>query len=150
MRYTAAKSRPTYPFDADLEFCDGGAVTASAAALVDAVARVVDLGKGYFAGDMVIDVASIAVDGGDESYRICLELSDAVGFSAGTEFDKCSIILGDSSLTNGDVDSVVGRYIMPFNNRAENGTLYRYARLYTTHAGSTSSINFTAFAAPHQ
>ena len=147
MRYTSAKSRPTASFDADLEFKDAGLVASSAAAQVDSAAKVVDLGKGLFEGNMIIDVTAIEVATGDESYKIAVELSDDSGFSAGTEFEKCSLTLGDATVHGGDVDSATGRYTLPFNNRAADGTLYRYARVYTTVAGDIATgINFTAFA----
>lgn len=148
MRYTSAKSRPTASFDADLEFKDSGSVTASAAAQVDSAAKVVDLGTGYFKGKMVIDVTSIEVATGNESYKIAVELSDNSGFSAGSEFERCAIVLGDASIHGGDTDTATGRYTLPFDNRMADGNLYRYARIYTTVAGTIDStgINFSAFA----
>jgi hypothetical protein len=150
MRYTSAKSRPTASFDADLEFKDAGLVAASAAATVDSAAKVVDLGTGFFQGKMWIDVTAIEVDTGNESYKIAVELSDASGFSAGSEFERCAIVLGDSSIHGGDADTAVGRYSLDFDNRMANGNLYRYARVYTTVAGTVATgINFTAFADKH-
>lgn len=150
MRYTSAKSRPTYPFDANLEFKDSYNTTASAAALVNSAAKVVDLGKGFWSGDLVIDVTVCAVDGGDEAYKFGIELSDNSGFSSGTEYEAVSLRIGDAAVTAGDVDTTTGRYVLPFNNRAVDGTILRYARLYITHAGSTSSITCSAYAAPRQ
>lgn len=150
MSYTAAKSRPTYTFDADLEFKDSYETTASAAAQVDSAAKVVDLGKGFWSGDMVIDVTAAAVDGGDEAYKIGVELSDDSGFSSGTEYEHVALRIGDAAVTSGDVDTTTGRYVLPFHNRAIDGTILRYARLYTTHAGSTSAITYSAFASKRQ
>lgn len=150
MSYTSAKSRPTYPFDAELEFRDSYAATSSAAAQVDSAAKVVDLGKGFWSGDLVIDVTAAAVDGGDEAYTISVEVSDNSGFSSGSEFRLASLQLGDASVIGGDTDMTTGRYVLPFNNRASDGNIYQYARVYTTHVGSTSSITYTAFAAPRQ
>jgi hypothetical protein len=148
MSYTAAKSRPTYTFDALLEFKDAGLVAASAAAQVDAAAKVVTLGTGVFKGVMVIDVTAIEVASGDESYKIAVELSDNSGFSSGTEFEKCALVLGDATIHGGDVDSAVGRYVLPFDNRAADGATYSYARIYTTVGGTVATgINYTAFAA---
>lgn len=149
MRYTAAKSRPTKPFDADLEFKDLYNTTASAAALVDSAAKVVDFGTGFFEGELVIDVTVCAVDGGDEAYKIGLELSTNSGFSSGDEYESVSLRIGDAAVTSGDVDTTTGRFVLPFNNRIVDGTTLRYGRLYTTHAGSTSSITYSAFAVPH-
>ena len=150
MSYTSAKQRPQYTFDADLEFRDAYAATASAAAQVNSSARVVDLGTGFVAADMVIDVSAAAVDGGDEAYTISVEISDNADFSTGKEFRVASLQIGDAAVIGGDTDMTVGRYILPFNNRSVDGDTYRYARIYTTHVGSTSSINFTAFAAIRQ
>ena len=150
MRYTSAKSRPTAPFDADLEFKDAGLVAASAAATVDAAAKVVDLGTGFFRADMVIDVTACEVATGNESYKIAIELSDDDDFSNGSEFERCSITLGDSSIHGGDVDTATGRYTLPFDNRMADDDTYRYARIYTTVAGTVATgINFSAFAVPN-
>ncbi len=150
MSYTSAKSRPSYTFDALLEFRDSYAATSSAAAEVDSAAKVVDLGTGYFAGDMVIDVTAAAVDGGDEAYKIGIEFSTTTGFSSGSEYEGPALLIGDSSVTGGDADTTTGRYVLKFHNRVVDGTTARYARVYTTHIGSTSSITFTAFASPAQ
>jgi len=151
MSYTSAKSRPTYTFDALLEFKDAGLVASSAAATVDSAAKVVDLGTGFFKADLVIDVTAIEVASADESYKIAVELSDASGFSSGTEWERCAIVLGDASINGGDTDNTTGRYILSFDNRMADGTTYRYARVYTTVAGTIATgINYTAFAAPVQ
>lgn len=156
MRYTAAKSRPTKPFDADLEFKDAGLVAASAAATVDSVAKVVDVGTGFFEGEMVIDVSAIEVDTGNERYSISIQGSDNSDFSTGTEVELTCLNLGDSSVQLSDTDNIVGRYTLPFNNQQgistslPPGTQWRYLRIYTTVAGTISTgINFTAFAVPH-
>lgn len=148
MRYTSAKSRPTFPFDADLELRDSYAATSSAAAQVDSAAKVIDVGTGLFEADLVIDVTACAVDGGDEAYTISVEVSDNSDFSTGGEWRVASLQLGDASVVGGDTDMTTGRFVLPFNNRVSDGTLKRYVRVYTTHAGSTSSITFTAFAVP--
>lgn len=148
MRYTSAKSRPTAPFDSDLEFRDSYAATSSAAAQVDSAAKVVDLGTGLFEADMIIDVTACAVDGGDEAYTIAVEVSDNSDFSTGSEWRVAEIQIGDAAVIGGDTDMTTGRFVLPFNNRVSDGTLARYARVYTTHVGSTSSITFTAFAVP--
>ena len=147
MRYTSAKSRPTASFDADLEFKDAGLVAASAAATVDSAAKVVDLGTGFFQGKLWIDITACEVADGNESYKIAVELSDNSGFSAGSEFERCAIVVGDSSIHGGDTDTATGRYSLDFDNRMADGNLYRYARLYTTVAGTVGTgINYVAYA----
>lgn len=156
MSYTSAKSRPSYTFDALLEFKDAGAVAASAAATVDSVAKVVDVGTGFFKGTMVIDVTAIEVDTANEIYNIAIQGSNDSGFSSGTEVELCALNVGDSSVQLSDTDNVVGRYTLPFNNRQgistalADGTCWRYLRIYTTVAGTIASngINFSAFASP--
>jgi len=156
MGYTSAKARPSFTFDANLEMKDAGLVAASAAATVDSAAKVLDVGTGLFEGNIVIDVTAIEVDTGNEIYSIALEGSNDSGFSSGTEVELCMLRLGDSSTTGTDVDNVVGRYTLPFNNRQPSGTgfsdgyCWRYLRLYTTVAGTIATgINYTAWISKH-
>jgi hypothetical protein len=156
MSYTSAKSRPSYTFDANLQLKDAGLVASSAAATVDSAAQVLDVGTGFFEGEIVIDVTAIEVDTGNELYSIALEGSSDSGFSSGTEVELCMLRLGDSSVTGSDVDNVVGRYTLPFNNRQPSGTAFsegynwRYLRLYTTVAGTIATgINYSAFIVKH-
>src|SRR5690606_5828306 len=131
MSYTSAKQRPQYTYDANLLFRDAYAATSSAAAQVDSNARVVDLGTGFVAADMVIDVSAAAVDGGDDAYLISVELSDDDDCSTGKEFRVASLQIGDAAVIGGDTDMTTGRYVLPFNNRSVDGDTYRYARIYT-------------------
>lgn len=157
MGYTSAKARPSFTFDANLELKDAGGVTSSAAATVDSAAKVLNVGTGFFEGDIVIDVTAIEVDTGNEIYSIALEGSNNSDFSTGTEVELCMLRLGDSSTTGTDVDNIVGRYTLPFNNRQPSGTAFSdgycwpYLRIYTTVAGTIASggINFTAWISKH-
>lgn len=147
MRYTSAKSRPTASFDADLLFKDAGLVAADAAGTVSSAAKVVDVGTGRFEGKMIIDITAIEVASGDEGYRIMVQGSNDSGFSSGVEVELASRLFGDSSVTLGDVDDVVGRYELHFSNVDVNGLPYRYLRVYTDVQGTIATgINFTAFA----
>lgn len=149
MRYTDAKHRPSYTFDANLEFKDAGLVAASAAATVDSAAKIVDLGEGLFSGDMVIDVTAIEIASNDERYDIVVQLSDSSSFASGI-VDGPTLALGAHETLPGDTDSATGRFILPFRNEL-NGTWYRYARIYTVVAGSIATgINYSAWAAPRQ
>lgn len=146
MSYTSAKSRPSYTFDALLEFKDAGLVAADGPAEVDSAEKIVDVGSGAFSGDMVIDVTAIEVATGDERYEIQVQGSDSATFASGIE-QLASLALGDSTVTGGDADNAAGRRILPFNNRGLDGKVYRYLRIYTEVAGSIATgINFTAFA----
>lgn len=150
MRYTAAKHRPNFTFDANLEFKDAGLVAADAAATVDASAKVVDLGEGHFIGAMVIDVSAIEIASNDEKYEIQVQLSDSSTFASGI-VQGATLCLGAlETLIGTDTDSVTGRYVLYFHNE-HGGTWYRYARIYTNVTGTIATgINFTAWAAPLQ
>ncbi|MGH6631302.1 MAG: hypothetical protein ACREB3_16360, partial [Burkholderiales bacterium] len=148
-RYTSARSRRTYTFDAGLEFKDAGLIAADAAAQVDGSAKVVDLGTGLWEGDMVIDVSAIEIASGDEKYEIIVQLSSSPTF-ASVIAQGVSLSLGaTATLIGSDIASTVGRYILPFHNEGVDGVTYRYARLYTNVTGTLATgINYTAIAAP--
>lgn len=149
MRYTSAKHRPNFTFDANLEFKDAGLVAADAAATVDSAAKVVDLGEGHFVGAMVIDISAIETASTDERYDIIVQLSDSSTFASGI-VDAAILSVGHASALPGDTTSTTGRYVVYFHNEV-NGTWYRYARIYTDVTGTIATgINFTAWAAPLQ
>jgi hypothetical protein len=155
-RYTSAKSRPNYTFDAELEFKDAGLVAADGAATVDSAARVVDVGGGRFNADMVIDVSAIEIASGDERYTILIQGSSSPTFASDV-VNLAALPLGDASTiatafggSGGDVDDAIGRFVLPFTNE-RNNVIYRYLRIFVDAAGSIATgINFTAFAAPRQ
>lgn len=134
-------------FDALLEMKDAGLVAASAAAQVDAVDKILDLGESYYEANLVVDVTAIEVASADEKYEIEFQLSDSATFASG---NVCSVVLklGDSSVNGSSADSAVGRYIVPVRNEFAD-TIYRYARLYTRIAGTIATgINYSAFLSP--
>ena len=117
------------------------AVTASAAGSV-----IADLGAGLVEGYLVIDVTAIDIVGNDEIYDIVLQLSSDAAFGTAANIkEKCAISLGaeETKRTDCDEDDAIGRYILPFDNEV-NGTVYRYARIYTVCAGATQSITYSA------
>lgn len=73
--------KKTTSFDSTLVLKDAGLVAASAAATVDSVAKVIDLGQGNVDADIIIDVSACEVASRDESYRIGVQLSDNADFS---------------------------------------------------------------------
>jgi hypothetical protein len=147
MRYTSAKHRPSFTFDAELEFKDAGLVAADAAATVDSVAKIVDLGEGLFEGNMVVDVTAIEIASNDEKYEIQVQLSDSSSFASGIVQGPTLCLGALETLIGTDTDSTVGRYVLPFRNEW-NGTWYRYARVYTNVTGAIATgINFIAWAA---
>ncbi len=146
MRYTSAKHRPSFTFDANLEFKDAGLVAADAAAQVDGSNKIVDLGEGHFVGAMVIDVSAIETASTDERYDITIQLSDSATFASGI-VDAAVLPLGHATPLSGDTTSTTGRYVLYFHNEL-NGTWYRYARVFTDVTGTVATgINYTAWAA---
>lgn len=106
---------------------------------------IVDLGAGFVSGYLVVDVSAVEVASTDEIYDICLEGSNVASMSSG------SVCLSRTKLGNSpapaDADAIEGRYVIPFTNE-QNGTLYRYVRLYTGVSGTIATgINYSAFIA---
>ncbi len=140
--------RDSYTFDSDLEFKDAGLVAASAAAEVDSSAAIIDLGLGLVDGKLVIDVSAIEIASNDELYKICFQISSSASFASVIE-ETALIELGALEVLRGDQDSSTGRYILAVRNEI-NGTVYRYARVYTVISGAIATgINYTAFLAKH-
>jgi hypothetical protein len=142
------RARKTY--DVDLELKDAGAIAASAAALVDAAAKILDLGTGTVEGDIIIDVSAMEVASDDEKYIIHAEVSSSATFASDI-YAVASLILGSSGTAEwdnipGDADMYIGRYVLPFRNEIVNGIPKRYMRLYTEVSGSiVTGINYTAY-----
>lgn len=123
---------------------DAGLVAVSAAAQVSAADKILDLGTGHLEAEAIIDVTAIEVATGDELYEIEFQLSNSATFASGIVATGI-LKLGDSSVNDGSADSKTGRYTLPVSNEF-NGTLYRYARLYTKVAGTIATgINYTAY-----
>lgn len=141
-----------YNYDLAMVLKDAGLVAASAAAQVDSAAQILDLGVGRFEGTIVIDVTAIEIASNDEEYTLVLQGSNSATFASSVEI-LAMMNLGALELRTGDVgdfsvDSVVGRYELPFVNEQAD-TKYRYVRLYTVVSGTVATgINFTAFIAP--
>lgn len=130
-------------FDTALLMKDAGLVAASAAATVAGNARVIDLGAARVDGRVIIDATAIEVDSNNEKYDIELQVSNASNFGSGI-FIAGKVTLGHSSTTNESASTAVGRRELAFTNEI-NGTVYRYARLFTRVAGTVSTgINYTA------
>lgn len=133
-----------FTYDNLLLLKDAGAVTATGVGQVSASNRILDSGSGaYHRGSVVIDVTAIDVSSADESYRLELQGSTSPTFASGIRA-LATVILGAAAVAPGGVASVTGAYILPFSNEY-TGTLYRYFRMSHTIAGTTPSINYTAF-----
>lgn len=116
-----------------------GAITATAASLI------LDKGAARWDGRVIVDVSALDVSSGDESYELRVQVSNSSTFAA-TVNTVASFRLGDSTVTGGSADSVVGRYELGFSTEF-NGTTFRYVRINAVIAGTTPSINYTAFLA---
>jgi len=106
---------------------------------------ILDLGVGLVDGFLILDVSAVEVASNDEIYLICLEGSNVSGMGS------ASVCLTQTELGNAtapaDADTSTGRFVVPFRNE-QNGTTYRYVRLYTEVAGTVATgINFSAFLA---
>ena len=145
-RYTAAKHRPHRTFDALLQLKDAGLVAASAAAQVSSADKIINVGTGRFNGIVEVDVSAIEIASNDERYDIIVQGSTSATFASVIE-DLAQIQLGALEATDGDQDSLVGRYQIPFCNEFNN-VYYPYVRLYTKVAGTIATgINYTAYIA---
>jgi hypothetical protein len=133
-----------FAFDKELLLrADGAAITAT-----ETNATILDLGTGLIDGYAVFDVTALDVTTGDESYKFMVEMSpDAAFGTAGNIRVVAQLHVGGATATapNGAADTV-GRFVLPFRNE-KNGTTYRYMRLYTLIAGTSPSIDFSAFLA---
>ncbi|MCC6779879.1 MAG: hypothetical protein IT537_25150 [Hyphomicrobiales bacterium] len=134
----------------------GAAVTADALATVGGSTATLDLGDGYFQGDLVVDMeATVDTTTGDEYYRLQLIGCASSGFASSVVV-LGTLELGDATQLAGAVGGVdtdkgtTGqRYILPFDNQI-NTTTYRYLRLVANVSGTTPSIDYTAFVAKRQ
>ena len=145
-----AIKRPQGTFDTELEFKDAGLVAASAAATVDAVAQVIDVGDGLFKGCMIIDVSALEIASNDEIYDIVIQGSPVEAFTAAGVVELAALNLSAKEVkrTDSDADNATGRYKIYFDNE-QNGTIYQYLRVYTVVAGTVATgINYAAYCVP--
>lgn len=139
-----ARNQKDEIFDTATQLKDAGAITADAPAQVGGANAILDLGLARVDARVVVDVSAIDVASGDELYNLRFQLSNSASFASGV-IGGPILQLGDSTVLIGEsADSLVGRYEMGVCNEV-NGTLYRYARLYTDVGGTTPSINYTAY-----
>lgn len=109
---------------------------------------ILDLGAGLVDGNLVIDVSAIEVATGNEKYTIHLEGSNVAAMTSGS-VTLANIPLGNAT-DPADAATGTGRFVVPFRNE-QNGTNYRYVRIYTLVAGTIATgINFSAFLAMDQ
>jgi len=78
----------------------------------------------------------------DEKYVVDIQGSNSATFASGIE-TLATIEFGAKEVLRGDVDTALGRTILPFNNEHQ-GVSYRYIRQYlTTGTGTTESITMS-------
>jgi|GEM_PF-769470 len=130
-------------FDVQHELKEAGLVASNLAGAMGGQAKVVNLGRELVEGKLVIDVAALEIDSGDELYRVKLQGSAAHDFSAYVE-DLAILEIGAKEVLGGDQDSLTGRYVLPFSN-VKGLYVWPYVRLYTEVSGSVATgINFSA------
>lgn len=134
----------TATFDAATELKDAGAITASAAAQVGGVARIINVGPGFIDAVFNVDVDALDISSGDEGYTITLQGSTSSTFASGI-VNIASVKVGKASVTGDSADTGVGRYQKPVVNSVDGATALPYLRAYVTVAGTTPSINCRAW-----
>lgn len=132
--------------DAGFELKDAGLVASSAAAQVDAEAKVVDLGANVRHDlRVIIDATAVEIASNDEVYTILAQVSDTVDFSGAIKNAGAIELAATEVAAGGADDAAAGRYELHFTNEVA-GTNYRYLRIYTVVAGTVATgINYTAW-----
>ena len=106
---------------------------------------ILDIGSGLVDGYIVLDVSAVETATGDEKYTVHLEGSNVAAMTSGS-VTLANIPLGNLTAP-ADAATATGRFVVPFRNE-QNGTTYRYVRIYTLVAGTIATgINFSAFIA---
>lgn len=129
-----------FQYDDSLVLKDAGLV-----ATTTTETTILDLGPGIVDGFLVLDVSAVEVADGSEIYLVCLEGSNVAAMTSGS-VTLAQVEMGNSTAP-ADADTGTGRFAIPFRNE-QNGTVYRYVRLYTEVAGTVATgINYAAFLA---
>lgn len=130
-----------FTYDDELSLKDAGLVGSTTTETT-----ILDLGSGLVDGHLVLDVSAVEVASTDEIYNIVLEGSNVAAMGSGS-VSLAGIEMGNATAP-ADADTGTGRFDVPFRNE-QNGTVYRYVRIYTEVAGTIDSggINYSAFIA---
>jgi len=129
-----------YTYDDALSLKDAGLVAATTTETT-----ILDLGDGLVDGFLVLDVSAVEVASTDEKYTIHLEGSNVAAMTSGS-VSLAATFMGNLTAPM-DAATGTGRFAIPFRN-VQNGTIYRYVRIYTLVAGTIATgINFAAFVA---
>lgn len=147
----------TYSFDIGQLVSDNAAAyTASGFLQVGGATGSIDLGgnqgvspvqvaRGDFMA--VFDVTALDITSGNETYNLDIVVSNSPSFASGNaiaasvQFGK-----GASLRVANSGDSVIGRYEVGFTNQVA-GTIYEFAAVFLTVAGTTPSVNILGFIA---
>ena len=100
---------------------DLGAVTSSGYGTVDAVAKTLNFGAGLVRGNVIIEVAAMALKSNDELYQILLMGGSDSVFTRTVAL--ANIEIGAREVLEETLDSKLGRYILPFESE-KNGVVY--------------------------
>ena len=134
---TATQLR-SYTYDSSQVLKAAGLVAA------DAGGTIVPVGDGFYTGVAVIDVTAIEIASNDEVYRLWMQGSTSATF-ASDEQNLAGLQLGATEVNSTAIDSLVGRYELPFTNE-QNGVTYPYVRLYADVTGTIATgINYSAY-----
>lgn len=139
----------TYDAETVLHKPTTAAITTSAAGVVGATAKVVDLGDAVSRMDCkaIVEVASASVGTG-EKHVINIQISDD-NFAADI-YNVATLELGNAAQLVGDTDIASGRFELPFVN-VHNGVVKRYVRAYATITNPSpanspvASLSYTAY-----
>jgi len=118
---------------------DAGAVTSSGYGEVEEAAKVLNLGSGLIRANLIIEVAAMAMQDNDESYTLVLMGGDDESFT--NTVALASVEIGCKEVTESNLDSKLGRYVVPFENE-KNGIIFPYVRIRHAISGTTPSINY--------
>ncbi len=127
-------------FDNEHILEDGAAgKTVSGYGQVDAAAQVVDLGDGLVRGNLIVDVTRLAMQGRTQFYKIVLLGGSDESFTQ--EVALCTLELGPKETIEGNKDSKLARYIVPFQTE-KNRTVFPFVRARHVLSGTGPVINY--------
>lgn len=129
--------------DAAMILKDAGVVTASGAAQVSAVARVLNVGPAFLQGVMTVDFAALDITSTDEGYEVRLQGSSDPTFA--TDVSILASVRAGTAVGTGENASGIGRRQTTFVNVSEDGKPLQYLRAYHVLSGTTPSANYQAF-----
>jgi len=141
--------RKHYNVDRNLMFAEDLTLTATGNIQFAAADVIYQLGPGRMDTVLVINVTAVDVSTGNELYDLYLQGSDSATMASNVHI-LGHLQLGDSTVLLGGatVDSIIGRYELPFQNVVAGSILLDYARMRLVAAGTTPSITFDAWIAP--